>query len=170
MQDDDPDYPAVLVANRLLGGGPGSLLWQRVREKDGLSYGVGSQVNVSALEPHGILDLFAIYAPQNLARLDDSIREEYARIVREGFSAEQLKVAKTGILQRRTLSRAQDSTLVDTLTDRLDRDRTLAFDAKVERDIESLTPDRVAAVFRRYFDPSKLVIVRAGDFAKGAAK
>ena len=27
-------------------------------------------------------------------------------------------------------------------------------------------PDRVAAAFRKYFDPSKLVIVRAGDFAK----
>ena len=166
MQDDNPDYPAVLVANRLLGGGPGSLLWQRVREKDGLSYGVGSQVNVSALEPHGMLDLFAIYAPQNLARLDDAMREEYARIVREGFTADQLKVAKTGLLQRRTLSRAQDGTLVDILTDRLDRGRTLEFDAKVDREVESLTLDRVAGVFRKYFDPSKLVVVRAGDFAK----
>ena len=170
LGDDDPDYPAVLVANRLLGGGPGSLLWQRIREKDGLSYGVGTNVTASAYEPHGTLTAYAIYAPQNLARLDQAFQEEYSRIFREGFTADQLKVAKTGLLQARTLSRAQDRSLVDVLTDRLDRDRTLAYDAKVDRDIEALTPEQASAAFRKYFDPAKLVIVRAGDFAKGAPK
>src|SRR5690606_17632437 len=39
----DPDYPALVVANRILGGGAlKSRLGDRIRQKDGLSYGVNS--------------------------------------------------------------------------------------------------------------------------------
>jgi zinc protease len=170
QRDDAPDYAATLIANRLLGGGPGSLLWQRIREKDGLSYGIGSNFAASSFEPHATLTAFAIYAPQNLARLEQGIQEEMARVDREGFTAEKLNDAKTGMLQARRLSRAQDAALAGTLTDRLLLNRTLAFDAQVDRDIQSLTLDQVNAAYRKYFVASKLVTVRAGDFAKGAPK
>ena len=170
LRDDAVDYAAVLVANQLLGAGPGSLLWQRIREKDGLSYGIRSGVSASALEPHATLTATAIYAPQNLSRFEQAFQEEMARTYRDGFTQEKLKDAKTGMLQVRRLARAQDAALADALTDRLFVDRTLAFDAKVDRDIEAVTLDQVNAAFRKYFDPSKLVTVRAGDFKKGAPK
>ncbi len=170
LRDDAPDYAAVLVANRLLGGGPGSILWQRIREREGLSYGIGSNLAASPFEPHGTLTAFAIYAPQNLAKLDQAFQEEMARIQREGFTAEQLTAAKTGLLQARRLSRAQDGSLVGVLVERSFAGRTLAFDARVDRDIEAVTLEAVNAAFRKYFDAAKFVSVRAGDFAKGAAK
>ena len=41
--DDDPDYPALLLANYMFGGGfLNSRLAVRIRQKEGLSYGVGS--------------------------------------------------------------------------------------------------------------------------------
>jgi zinc protease len=170
QRDDAADYAATLIANRLLGGGPGSLLWQRIREKEGLSYGIGSNFSASSFEPHATLTAFAIYAPQNLARLEQGIQEEMARVDREGFTADKLNDAKTGMLQARRLARAQDAALAGTLTDRLLLGRTLAFDAQVDRDIQSLTLDQVNAAYRKYFIASKLVTVRAGDFAKGAPK
>ena len=42
MNQDDPDYPALMFANRMLGGDLKSRLWLRIREKEGFSYGVGS--------------------------------------------------------------------------------------------------------------------------------
>ena len=39
------------MVNRILGGGGNSRLWQRVREKEGLSYGVRSSFSASALTP-----------------------------------------------------------------------------------------------------------------------
>jgi zinc protease len=170
MQDTDPDYPAMLVANRLLGGGPGSQLWQRIREKEGLSYGIGSGLTVSPYEQRGSFTIGAIYAPQNLARLEKAYDEELASAATQGFSEEKLRDAKSGLLQARTLQRAQDAQLVDTLTDRLDVDRTLAYDKKVDADIAAVTLAQVNAAFRKYVDPAKLTTVRAGDFAKGAAK
>jgi zinc protease len=56
------------------------------------------------------------------------------------------------------------------LTDRLVLDRTLAFDAKVDRDIQAVTLEQANAAYRKYFVASKFVTVRAGDFAKGAPK
>ena len=170
LRDDAPDYAAALVANRLLGGGPGSILWQRIREREGLSYGIGSNMDASPFEPHGTLTAFAIYAPQNLAKLDQAFHEEMARVQREGFTAEQLAAAKTGLLQARRLSRAQDGSLAGVLIERSFAGRTLAYDAKIDHDIEAVTLGEANAAFRKYFDSAKFVTVRAGDFAKGAVK
>jgi zinc protease len=166
MQDTDPDYAALLVANRILGGGPGSQLWQRVREKEGLSYGIGSGVTVSPYEPRASFTTAAIYAPQNLGRLEKAFEEELAHAAAQGFTEAQLRDAKSGLLQERTLSRAQDAELADTLTDRLDVDRTLAFDKKVDADIAAATLAQVNAAFHKYVDPARLTTVRAGDFEK----
>jgi len=166
MQDTDPDYAALLVANRVLGGGPGSQLWQRVREKEGLSYGIGSGITVSQYESRGSFTTSAIYAPQNLARLEKAYQEELALAATQGFAEARLRDAKAGLLQARTLQRAQDAQLADTLTDRLDVDRTLAFDKKIDADIAAVTLDQANAAFRKYVDPARLTTVRAGDFAK----
>jgi zinc protease len=169
LRDDDPDYAALLVANRMIGGGPGSMLWQRVREKEGLSYGIGSGTQTNAYDKRTTFNVFAIYAPQNLAKLEAAFHEEMARVYKDGFPAERLADAKSGLLQARQLSRAQDSVLASQLNERLDIDRTLAFDQKIDRDIAAVTLEQANAVFRKYIDPSKLTTVRAGDFAKAAA-
>ena len=39
MSDDDPDYAALTIAGMVFGGSPNSRLFQRIRVKDGLSYG-----------------------------------------------------------------------------------------------------------------------------------
>ena len=77
MRDDDPDYPALVFGNYMLGGGfLNSRLMARIRIKEGLSYGVGSQLKVDSLDKSGSFLAFAIYAPQNLARLEQAFKEE----------------------------------------------------------------------------------------------
>ena len=46
--------------------------------------------------------------------------------------------------------------------------RTLAWDAEFEKKIAALTPEQINAAMRRYIDPAKITIVKAGDFAKSA--
>ncbi|MBL8190452.1 MAG: insulinase family protein, partial [Acidobacteria bacterium] len=66
LRDDDPDFPALVLGNYMLGGGfLNSRLAVRIRQKEGLSYGVGSQLQASSLDKNGIFMAFAIYAPQN---------------------------------------------------------------------------------------------------------
>src|SRR5690606_16648681 len=54
FRDDHPDYPALVLGNYMLGGGfLNSRLATRIRQQDGLSYGVGSQFNAGALDSVG---------------------------------------------------------------------------------------------------------------------
>jgi zinc protease len=168
LRDDDAEYPAALVANFMTGGGPGALLWKRIREKDGVSYGVGSGLNVSSFDRHMAWYAYAIYAPQNRARVEQGFREEMAAARSGGFTAAQLADAKKGLQQSRRLARAQDGALAGLLAAELEVERTMAYDAKIDQAIESLTLDQVNAAFRKYVDPSQLVAVYAGDFAKSS--
>jgi zinc protease len=166
IRDDDPDYPALVLGNYMLGGGfLNSRLATRIRQKEGLSYGVGSFFSASSLDKVGSFGGFAIYAPQNVERLEAAFREEVERAIKEGFTAEEIAGAKSGYLQSRQVRRSQDSALAGTLSSYLFLGRTMAWDAEFERKIAALTPEQIAAAMRRYIDPSKISIVKAGDFA-----
>ena len=73
-------------------------------------------------------------------------------------------------MQSRQLSRAQDNELVDRLRNYLFLDRTVAWDADLEKKVEALTPEQIVAAMRKYIDPAKISIVKAGDFAKEVRK
>ncbi|MBA3804336.1 MAG: insulinase family protein, partial [Acidobacteria bacterium] len=108
LRDDDPDYPALVLGNYILGSSDNSRLRMRIRVKEGLSYGVGSRVLVSSLDKSGTFTSFAIYAPQNVARVEAAYKEEIARALQDGFTIEEVEAAKTGFLQAQQVNRAQD--------------------------------------------------------------
>jgi zinc protease len=166
MRDEDPDYAAMLLANYIVGGGTGSMLWKRIREKEGVSYGVGSGFAASPYEPSALWTASAIYAPQNAERLEQAFREEVMRVHTQGFTEQELKDARSGVLQRRQLDRAQDGSLAGLLASMLEIDRNMAFHGALDRKLGALTLAEATAVFRKYVDPAKLVYIYAGDFAK----
>jgi len=171
VRDDDPDYAALVLGNYMIGGGfLNSRLAVRIRQKEGLSYGVGSQLQAASLDKSGIFVAFAIYAPQNVVKLEAAFKEEMARVLKDGFTAEEVEAAKKGFLQSRQVSRAQDAELARRLTQYRYLNRTLAWDSDLEKKVVALTPEQITSAMRRYIDPSKMTIIKAGDFAKSAGK
>ncbi len=168
LNDRDPDYPAFLLANYLLGGSTNSRLWNRVRQKEGLSYGINSSFRASSFEPNSSVSISAIFAPQNLQSLRTAVQEEVKRITVEGFSAAEVEEGKRGLLQERKLSRTQDTGLAEALTQQAYLNRTFAFSGEVDAAIARLTPEAVNAAVRKYMQPDGFTFVFAGDFAKGA--
>ncbi|SFC84211.1 M16 family metallopeptidase [Spirosoma endophyticum] len=171
LRDDDPDYPALVLGNYMLGGGfLNSHLAVRIRQKEGISYSVGSQVSANPLDKTGMFMTYAIYNPENAERLEKAFREEMDKAVKEGFTADEIKAARSGLLQARMVSRAQDPSLAGTLNNYLYLNRTLNWDADFEKKLESLTPEQVNAAMKKHIDPSKISIIKAGDFVKAARK
>lgn len=167
MRDDNADYAAVTLGHYMLGGGfLSSRLAARIRQKEGLSYGVGSGIFVSAFDHYGRFTATAIYAPQNVEKLEAAFKEEIARMLKDGFTAEEVEAAKSGYLQSRQVSRAQDNELLGRSNTYLFLGRTWQWDADFEAKIKALTPAQINAAMRHYVDPSRLVIYKAGDFAK----
>jgi zinc protease len=172
LRDDDVDYAALYIANYILGDGfLNSRLATRIRQKEGVSYGVGSYVYADDNDKIGTFGSYAIYNPTNSARLEQAYREELERLSKDGITAEELKAAKSAALQNFQVERSQDDQLARKLAQYLTKaeGRTFAYDAEFEKRIASLTPEQVSAVAKKYLDYSKLTIVKAGDFNKVAA-
>jgi zinc protease len=169
LQDTDTDYPALLLGDFMLGGGfLNSRLATRLRQKEGLSYSVGSDLQAAAREQAGLWSVYAIHAPQNAAKLETAFREELNKVLKDGFTAEELRAAKNGWLQEEQLSRAEDRELVVQLGMNLDVGRTMLRRAELERSIQDLTNAQVLAALRKHLLPARLSTVKAGDFAGGA--
>jgi zinc protease len=167
---DDADYPALMLANYIFGeGGLRSRLMDRIRQKDGLSYGGGSQLDAGDLDRAGAFGISAVAAPQNLQRLDAAVREELARAVKGGFTAAELAGAKSGLMQQRQQTRAEDGALAAGWTAYLYRDRTYAWSRQFEDKLMAVTLPQLNAAFRQAIDPAKLSVVIAGDQGKAKA-
>ncbi|HEY0295165.1 MAG TPA: pitrilysin family protein, partial [Bordetella sp.] len=166
LQDTDPDYPALSLANFLLGSSETSRLWTRIRDKEGLSYTVRSSLAVSSFEPSATWSIYAIYAPQNKARVETAMNEELARAVRDGFTADEVRDGIAALLNYRKLSRAQDEVLAGSWLDYMQTNRTFQRSADLDDKIKALTPDMVNAAVRKYLKPQDFSTAEAGDFAK----
>lgn len=166
IKDTDPDYPALLLGNYIFGQGMNSRLFSRVRNKEGLSYGVGSALQAAALDDSGAFMSYAIAAPQNVPKVEASVADELKQVLEKGFSAEEVEAAKKSWQQLREVSRAKDDELVGRLNGYQYLNRTMAFDADVERKVMALTPEKIRDAMRRHIDPARLSVFRAGDFKK----
>jgi zinc protease len=167
FRDDHADYPALVLGNYMLGGGfLNSRLATRIRQKDGLSYGVGSQFNAGALDPVGSFFAYAIYAPTNVDKLEAAFKEEINKVITEGFTPDEITAAKSGWSQSRTVSRAQDAGLAGTLNGYLFINRNLSWDEGFEKKVMALTPEQINAAMKKHLTPDKINIIKAGDFAK----
>lgn len=172
LRDSDPDYPGLLLANAALGGGfINGRVPRRLREKEGLSYGAGTSLTARALDANGLLIGYAIFAPENVEKVEQGLREELERAVASGFGAEELQVARDGLLQQRSQRRANDGELAQLLAQQLYLGRTMDFEAAVDRRLKAVSAGEVGALLKKYVDPAKLTFVRAGDFKSvGAPK
>ena len=164
----DPETDAMLLANWIFGGSSGlsNRLMLRLRQKDGLSYGAGSSVNIPAFGNDASWTMQAILAPQNLRKAEIALYEEIDRVLKEGFTQEELDEAKKGFIEYRAVNRSQDNLIayhwvqmmnegVD-WTEAQDRDET----------VRNLTLEEVNNAFRKMVDRNGLTVVLAGDQKK----
>jgi len=166
IDDSHADYAALLIGNYIFGGGSlKSRLGDRIRQTEGLSYGVGSSFSAGALDANASLTGFALSAPENVERVLVAFEEERARLIAEGVTAEELRDAVDGLLQLRVLGRAEDANLAGQLRSNLYLDRSLAWDADLEARIGALTVEEVNAAIARHFGEVELSVFAAGDFA-----
>jgi zinc protease len=168
MRDSHADYPALLFGNYILGAGPASRLFGRIRGREGLSYGVGSGFNASPRSDAAQFTVNAIAAPQNAAKVEASFRDELAKVLSEGYTAEELAQAKVSWAQQRQVGRTQDGAVANLLGLWTHVGRTMAWDAELEAKVAALTVEQVREAMNRHLDVSKMAFMKGGDFAAAA--
>jgi zinc protease len=169
LKDTDADFAALEVADFLFGGGSlSSRLGDRVRQKEGLSYGVFSHFIADARDPLARFSVSAICNPININKVDKAITEELDRLVKEGVGGPELEEAKKAYLKQQKVMRANDGVIARLLAEELANGRTLSYYAALEKQIEGLSPEAVNVALRKHLDPKRLVIIHAGDFKRQA--
>ena len=166
LTDTDADYPAMVLGNFILGQGMNSHLFARIRDKEGLSYGVGTALQATPKEDATKFFAYAICAPENAPKVEASFKDEVKKILDQGYTAAEIESAKKSWAQARQVSRANDGELIGRLVNGLFFGRTLAFDAELEAKVKALTPEQIKAAMKKLIDVDSLSYVRAGDFKK----
>ena len=166
LKDSDPEYASLVLGNYILGGGSlSSRLGNRVRQQEGLSYGVRSGISARAKDGRVDFTLYAITNPQNRDKLMAVMIDELEKLRRDGITQEELDQAKVAYLQAARVRRSGDGALTSELLSTLFNDRTMAHYAEHDAQIQAATVDSVNKAINKYIDPEKLVMAIAGDFA-----
>jgi zinc protease len=163
--DQDKDFPALVLANYMLGGHSTSRLYSRIRGKEGLSYSVGSMLMADMKDPRTTWTAMAISNPQNVPKVEAAFREEMQKALKDGFTSEEVSAAKTGWLQSRNVQRSQDAALAPRLIALEHEGRHIMFDGELEQKVAALTPEEINPALRRHLDMGKISYYEAGDFA-----
>ncbi len=161
----DPDYPAAVVANYILGaGGFASRLMQRVRTEMGLAYGCRSSLE-AALGHQGTFVLQGQTKSASTLAMARAMRKELERLVAEPPSADELRVAKKAILEGMVFS-------FDRKSDVLDRALRNEFYGLPQNEleifqqgVEKVTADDCLRVAKKLFSPARLTTLVVGDDA-----
>jgi zinc protease len=169
MSEKNPDYPAMFMANELLGGGAflSSRIPQRLRENEGMSYGAGTFMNSNYKFDYTNWGLYAIFNPEYKGRLDSALHEEIAKARNAGFTKDELEKSKTSWLEQNKSSLGMNDFLANQLRRYIRDGRSLDEFTNFENKVKGLSLESVNAALRKYFDLSKLVMVYSGEFEKG---
>jgi zinc protease len=154
------------LGSYMLGGSMASRVSKRIRDKEGLSYGAGTQFMAPSKDDGAVFMGYAISAPQNSPKVETSFKDELARTVKDGFTADEVALAEKSWLEEQKVQRSQDQQLVRILANREFFGRTLKFDEAIETKVGTLTADQVNEAFRRHVDPNSVSYFKAGDFKK----
>ena len=164
LSQNDPDYPAMVLAGYMFGVPITSHISDRIRNREGLSYGANARGTVPAEGDSALLSGTVSLNPANGPKVEFSFKDELAKTLKDGFNATEVAEARKAYLDSQMVSRSQDAALLNLLVSHEQLGRTLAWDDQLEKKIAALTPAQISDAFRRHVDGGSLSIVKAGDF------
>lgn len=151
---------ALLVLGNIFGGGMSSRLFQRIREELGLAYAVYSFT--SFYRAVGVVGVYVGTQPARAAEATAAIREEYARLAREGLAGAALDDAKQQTLGQLMLSLESPTARMYRLASTaVHGEPYLSLDEMLQA-VAALTADDVAAVAAEFFAPERQTVVSLG--------
>jgi predicted Zn-dependent peptidase len=152
-------YPLMLI-DTLLGGGMSSRLFQRIREELGLAYSVYTflsfHVNAGT---HGV---YVGTAPETAEQAAAAVREELARVAREGIGAEELRLGKQQLKGQITLSmESVSSRMYRAAGVELFGEPYIPVDEVLAK-IDAITVEETLQVCAEFFRPERQTLVMLG--------
>jgi zinc protease len=157
IQSKSEDFPALQLAVFALGGNSSSLIWQQLRETQGLAYSSGMQLSASSFDDRSTIQLYATASSSNADKALASLQSVLSKVLAEGLTSEQLEKAKSAWMQKRKVSLGDESQFASILVNSLYDGRDFEAIANLDKKINGVDRTQANAAIRKYVDPSKLL-------------
>jgi zinc protease len=159
---DDPDFFAAFILNESFGGGRFTArLMSEVREKRGLTYGIGSYL-VGMDQAETYMGQFAA-SNDKVAEAISVVRAEWARIGAEALTEEELATTKTYLTGSYPLRFDGNSRIASILVGMQMDDLPIDYPVTRNAKIEAVTMDDIRRVAKRLYQPEALHFVIVGQ-------
>ncbi len=163
LRDDAPDYPAMHLADYILGASAKSRLLNRLRHKEGLSYGASSAFIADSEDEYALFMSMGICAPQNADKAYAAMIDEIKKLVNDGVGVEELEESKASFAMQVKNRLANDASVARMLNDGLHHGRTMQFYKDMYEKIANLSQDEIRQAMQKHIQPDRLIGVKAGD-------
>jgi zinc protease len=162
IQDEDPDWIPLAVANYILGGGGfSSRLMDQVREQRGLVYGIGTS---PAVRDHSALIRGSAQSEnEDVAQAIEITRAEMARLYREGATQAEVNDAITYLTGSFALDLDSNSKIASVVHGYQTAGRDIGYINRRNDLIRAVTLADVNRVIRRLFNPDAFTFVVVGQ-------
>ncbi|RUT71699.1 insulinase family protein [Flavobacterium cupreum] len=162
------DYPAFVMANEILGSGGflSARIPMRLREKEGISYGAGSFIDVPITSDVASWSYYAFLNPAKKNAVETATKEEISKALKDGFTADELKSNLISWQNQRKTRLGSDETLMNLVNTYLQYGIPLEDYDVLETKVKALKVEEVNAALKKYLSLDKMTSVYAGDFNK----
>ena len=168
MDQKSADYPALVLANEILGSGGflSARLPMRLREKEGISYGVGSFLDIPVSNEVASWGYYALLNPTKRDAVEKAVKEEVSKALKDGFTEDELVTNKKSYANIQKTMLGLDNTLINLVNRKLQYGVSLDEYDALQTKIQGLKLEDVNAALRKYLSLDRLTSVYAGDFNK----
>jgi predicted Zn-dependent peptidase len=158
----DPDYLPVFLANAILGGDFSARLTNTIRDEQGLTYSVHSEVHGVDRDIQGDWQINIILNNKLLGKGITATREQIEKWVREGIVAAELGDKQETLVGRFKVSLSTTSGLAHRILRFEELNLGAEYLDQYPRDIAAVTLEQTNQAIRRYFHPEQLHLVISG--------
>jgi zinc protease len=164
----DPDSLALRVGTAILGSGFTGRLMSTVRDKEGLTYGIGASMGDDSIVD-GAWNINASFAPALLSKGVAATRRELDKWWSEGVTDQELAARKQGITGSYFVGLSTTSGLAGTILLNAQRGYDPSWLDDYPKAVKALTRAEVNAAIKARLNPSTMVLVEAGSAAAGGS-
>ena len=157
----DPDYQAVRIATAILGSGFTGRLMANVRDKEGLTYGIGSSLSSDTFTD-GDWRLTATFAPTLLDKGIASAKRQLTSWFETGVTADELERRKTNLIGTFEVSLATSGGVASNLLSTVHRGYDLGWLDRYASTLNALTTEQVNTAIKKHLRPDDFYLIRAG--------
>jgi predicted Zn-dependent peptidase len=158
----DEDRYVATVLDNVLGSGMSSRLFQEVREKRGLAYAIGSYT--LSYSTGGLFTVYGGTSPDKWRQVQEVVREELDKFIREGAEPEELERTKKSIAGHIVISlEGMSARMIRMSRNELNHGREISLDEVLQK-INAVTNDDLVGYAARALTADKMTTTAIGPF------